>query len=81
MQPVGIDERMALGLDDAGVLHADALELGRQGFGGAAAVGGMFRRGRDRRDAQQVFQFAKKARVVLLGIGNCGRRHGEAPSN
>ena len=65
VQPVGIDQRVALGFDEAHVFHADALEFGGEKFGGAAAVVLVLGQRGDGRDAQQGFQFIEKARVVL----------------
>ena len=70
MQPVGIDQRMAFGLNQARVLHADALELGEQRLGGFAAVGRVLGQRGDGGNAQQSLQIIEKTGVVLACIVN-----------
>ena len=66
---------MALGFDQAHVLHADALQFGGQHLGGVAAIALVLGQRGDGRNAQQGLQFIEKAGMVLAGIGNGGRRH------
>ncbi len=75
VQPVGIDQRMTLGFDEARVLHSDALELGQERFGGLAAICLVLRQGGDGWNAQQGLEFIEKTGVVLAGIRHCRRRH------
>ncbi len=75
MEPVGVDERVAVGvcgggcLDEADVVHADAAEIGGDEFGGAADVGGVLGVGGDGGDAQEGFELVDEAGLVGVGEG------------
>ena len=51
MQPVGVDQRMAFGLNQSRMLHANALQIGEQRLGGFAAVVLVLRQSGNRRNA------------------------------
>ena len=79
VEPVGVDERMAVGmagrggLDEADVLHADAAEFGGNELGGAAGVGVMLRQRGDGRDAQEGLElFDEALRVGLRELDGRG---------
>ena len=55
------------GFDEAGVVHADALEFGAAELGGGADVGGVGGVGRDGGDAEERLELVDEARGVLLG--------------
>ncbi len=76
VKPVGVDERMAGGVDEADVFHADALEFGGEEFGSATAIVFVLGQRGDGRNAEQVFQFIQKAGVILSRERYSGRRHG-----
>ena len=58
VQPVGIDQGMAVGRDDLDVFHADAAEFVGHEIGGLLYVGLVFFQRADARDAEEVFEFA-----------------------
>ncbi len=79
VQPVGIDQRVARGLNQPHVLHADALQLRRQHLGGLRqsplCSGSVEIEGIRSRS----FSSFKKAGVVLACKLNRGQRHRKAP--
>ena len=79
MKPVGVNQRMAFGFNQARVLHADALELGEQRLGGLAAIVFVLGQRGDGRNAQQSLQIVEKTGLVLARKCNGGRRHGITP--
>ena len=81
VQPVGVDERVALCIDEADVFHADALEFGDEEFGGAAAVAFVLGQSRDGWNAQEVFEFIEKTCVIFCCETYSGRRHEYRSSN
>ena len=65
VQPVGVDQRMALGFDQPRVLEADAGQLGQDKLGGAAAIALVLGQRGDGRNAQQILQLTQKAGMIL----------------
>ncbi len=66
---LGVDEGVAVGLDDLGVLHPDAVEVVGEPLGGPfhlVVVGGV---GADRRDAQKLFELTDEPVGVAVGVG------------
>ena len=72
VQPIGVNQRMALGIDEAGVLEADAGQLAEDEFGGAAAIGLVLGQGGNGRNAQQILEFVQKTGMVLACVGYGG---------
>ena len=72
MQPVGVNQRMALGRDDLDMLEADALQIVGHHLGGLANVVFVLFGSADAGNAKQVFQFVKKALLIFAGIRNGG---------
>src|SRR6266568_145879 len=70
---------MALGLDDADILDADAIELRGKCPRRAAAVIFVLGQCGDGWNAEKVFQFAEKSGVILVGKIYGRRRHGLVP--
>jgi hypothetical protein len=65
VQPVGVDEGMALGFDDFDVFEAGVAEFGGYLLGGAVGIFIVLGEGGDAGDAQQLLQFFEEARLVL----------------
>jgi len=70
VQPVGVDQRMALGRNDLHVLHADAAQTIGDKIRRAADVVFVLGRGAHAGDAKQVLQFTQKSLLVLLRVGH-----------
>ena len=73
MQPVTINQRMPGGGHDLDVFQADGTHLLRHELSRPPYIIFMFGKSADTGDAQQVFQFAEKTRLLLTGIIN-GKR-------
>ena len=67
MQPVSINQRVTGGFDDPDMLQANPLHLPGQALGGKPDVARMLGEGRDRRNAEQRFQFLKEASLLAAG--------------
>ena len=80
VKPVGVDQRMELGIDKPCVFHADALEVGEQRLGSLAAIGFVLRQCGDRWNAQQSLQIIKKTGIVLARKFNGGEDMKSLPS-
>ena len=76
VQPVGIDQGMALGGDDLDVFHADAAEFVGHEVGGFLDVGLVLFERADAGDAEKIFEFAQKTLLIIAGKIDCGRSHG-----
>ena len=72
MQPVGVDQRMALGRDDLNILKADALQIVGHDLSGLADIVFVLFGGADAGNAKQVFQFVEKALLIFASVGNSG---------
>ena len=73
VQPVGVNQRMALGGNDLDILEADALQIVGHHLGGLADIVFVLFGGADAGDAKQIFQLVEKALLVLACVGNgCG---------
>ena len=70
-----------LGVDEADVLHADALEFGSKKFGGTAAIVFVFGQRGDGWNAKKIFQFVQKARVILVAKSTAGEDMSVLPFN
>ena len=84
VQPVGVNQRMALGGDDLDILKADALQVVGHHLGGLADIVFVLFGGADAGNAKQIFQLVDKALLIFAGVGNSrgngGRCHGSTPS-
>jgi hypothetical protein len=58
---------MALGRDNLDVLHADPAKLVGHKIGGCAHIALMFVEGADTRNAEKIFEFVKKALLIIPG--------------
>ena len=75
MQPVGVNQRMALGRDDLDVLHADAAQIVGHEVGGLVHIGLVFGEGADAGNAEKIFEFVEKALLIIAGEIDCGGGH------
>ena len=75
VQPVGVDQRMALGFDQFDVLEAGGQQMVDDEFGGA--VGGLVILGKrgDAGDAQEVLQLFEEPGLVLFYVAVDGFGH------
>ena len=80
VQPVGIDQRMALGRNGFDVLQPDAPKFGGHELGRLLHVGLVLLQRADAGDAEQVFQFVEETLLIAAGIIDCGRGHGRCLS-
>ena len=73
VEPVGVDDRVATGLDGLGMLEAGGGQRLDQPMSGRAAVTGMLREGRDARDPQE-----RRVRLEsgVVGVGEMGFESG-----
>src|SRR5215469_7016237 len=76
MQPVRINQRVALPLDHLDVFHSDAAQFASHEFSRALDIGLVFRSGADARNPQQVLEFAKEALLIFASVGYGWRGHG-----
>jgi hypothetical protein len=58
---------MALGRDNLDVLHADTAKLIGHKIGGLAHIALMFVESADTRNAEKIFEFVKKALLIITG--------------
>ena len=79
VQPVGVDERMALGGDDFDVLHADAAQFVGDEVGGFLNVGLVFVEGADAGNAEKIFEFVEKTLLIIAGKIDCWGSHELSP--
>jgi hypothetical protein len=75
VKPITVDEWISGGLDDLDVLETDALEVIGNELGGALDVALVLFEGADTGDAEEVFEFVKKALLVLFCVRDGLRRH------
>src|SRR5664280_1212908 len=71
VQPVRINQGMALRGNDLDMLEADALQIVGHHFGSFADVVFVLFGGADAGDAKQIFQLVEKPFLVLACVGNC----------
>ncbi len=76
VQPVGVEERMAGGLDDLDIIHADAAQFVGDKIGGLLDVGFVLVEGADAGNAEEIFEFLDKAGLVGTREINCRGSHG-----
>ena len=76
VQPVGVDEGMALGGDDLDIFHADAAQFVGHIVGGFLNVGLVLFEGADAGDAEKIFEFVQETLLITAGKIDCGRGHG-----
>jgi hypothetical protein len=65
VQPVGVDQGMALGFDDFDVFEAGVAEFGGYVLGGAVGIVIVLGESGDAGDAEEFLQFFEEARLVL----------------
>src|SRR5256885_9408087 len=75
MEPIAINQRMAVSLNHLHVLQADATHLRGEKICGAFDVALMLRKSADAGNAKEVFQLGKKSRLILPRVFNSRGRH------
>ena len=78
MEPVAVNEWMALGRNDLDVFHADAAQFVRDKVGGLLDVRRVLFEGAYAGNAEKIFEFVQEALLIVAGKINCGRGHDES---
>ena len=76
VQPIGVDQRMFVRLDELDVLHAGGAQGVGDEVGGAIDIGAVFGQGADAGNAQELLQLFEQAGLILLDEGVGGGGHG-----
>ena len=76
MQPIGVDQGMARGLDQLYVLHPGLTEGGGDKRGSAIHIRAILGQRADARNAQELFELFKQARLIQIDERVGGGGHG-----
>jgi hypothetical protein len=79
MQPVGINQGMALGGDNLDVLHADAAQLTGDELSRFLHVRLVFFEGTDAGNAEKSLQLSQKTLLIITSITDCRGGHRSIP--
>ncbi len=76
MQPVGINQRVALSWDHLDVFHSNAPQFARHIVRRSQHVGFVLGKRADAGNAQEILQFIQEALLIVARVINCGGSHG-----
>jgi hypothetical protein len=75
VEPIAIDQWVALGLDDLDILEANAVEFVGDELGSLANVVPMFFFGADAGNAKEIFEFFEEPGLIVASVFDCCRGH------
>ncbi len=75
VEPIGVNQRMQIGIDDLDVFEAGGAACLGDEFGSAAHVAGVFGQRADAGNSEKIFEFGKKTVFILIDEGVGGLRH------
>ena len=79
MQPVGVEQGMALGGNDLDILHADAAQFVGDKFRRLLHIALVLVQRADAGDAKEVLQFIQETRLIIAGKIDCWGSHSLLP--